>query len=69
MLEKLKWKLRGKLKVKKNKLKNEVAYVLEFVPADYEKVIKHFPLINNAILENFSDEDDFLRIESRYFKI
>lgn len=69
MLEKLKWKLKGKLKVKKNKLKNEAAYVLEFAPADYGKVIKHFPLINNAVLENFSDEDDFLRIESGQYGI
>ena len=69
MLEKLKWKLKGKLKVKKNKLKNEAAYVLEFAPADYGKVIKHFPLINNAVLENFSDEDVFLRIESGQYGV
>ena len=69
MFEKLKWKLRGKLKVKKNKLKNEATYVLEFVPEDYKEVIKHFPLINNAVLENFSNEDDFLRIESGQYGV
>lgn len=69
MFEKLKWKLRGKLKVKKNKLKNEATYVLEFAPEDYKEVIKHFPLINNAVLENFSNEDDFLRIESGQYGI
>ena len=69
MFEKLKWKLRGKLKVKKNKLKNEATYVLEFAPEDYKEVIKHFPLINNALLENFSNEDDFLRIESGQYGV
>lgn len=36
MFKKLKWKLSGKLKVKRNKIKNEVAYILEFAPDDYE---------------------------------
>ena len=64
MFEKLKWKLNGKLK-----MKNEATYVLEFAPEDYKEVIKHFPLINNAVLENFSNEDDFLRIESGQYGV
>ena len=69
MFEKLKWKLNGKLKMKRNKMKNEATYVLEFAPEDYKEVIKHFPLINNAVLENFSNEDDFLRIESEQYGV
>lgn len=69
MFEKLKWKLRGKLKVKKNKLKNEATYVLEFAPDDYETVIKHFPLINNVILTNLSNENEFSEIESGQYGV
>ena len=59
MFEKLKWKLSGKLKVKRNKGKNEAVYIFEFAPDDYETVIKHFPLISNVILTNLSNENEF----------
>lgn len=35
MFEKLKWKLSGKLKVKRNKFKNETTYIFEFAPDYY----------------------------------
>lgn len=69
MLEKLKWKLSGKLKVKRNKLKNEAVYIFEFAPDDYETVIKYFPLINNVILKNLSNEDEFSKIESGQYGV
>lgn len=69
MFEKLKWKLSGKLKVKRNKMKNEAAYILEFAPDDYETVIKHFPLINNVILTNLSNENEFSEIESGQYGV
>ena len=69
MFEKLKWKLNGKLKVKRNKMKNEVAYILEFAPDDYETVIKHFSLINNVILTNLSNENEFSEIESGQYGV
>ena len=69
MFEKLKWKLSGKLKVKRNKLKNEATYILEFTPSDYETVIKHFPLINNVILTNLSNENEFSEIESGQYGV
>lgn len=69
MFEKLKWKLKGKLKVKKNKLKNEATYIFEFAPDDYETVIKHFPLINNVILTNLSNENEFSEIESGQYGV
>lgn len=69
MFEKLKWKLNGKLKVKRNKRKNEAAYILEFAPDDYETVIKHFPLINNVILTNPSNENEFSEIESGQYGV
>lgn len=69
MLEKLKWKLSGKLKVKRNKLKNESVYILEFAPEDYETVIKHFPLINNVILTNLSNENEFSEIENGQYGV
>ena len=69
MFEKLKWKLNGKLKVKRNKLKNEAVYIFEFSPDDYETVIKHFPLINNVILTNLSNENEFSEIESGQYGV
>ena len=69
MFEKLKWKLSGKLRVKRNKLKNEAVYIFEFSPDDYETVIKHFPLINNVILTNLSNENEFSEIESGQYGV
>ena len=69
MLEKLKWKLSGKLKVKRNKLKNEAVYIFEFAPKDYETVIKHFLLINNVVLTNLSNENEFYEIESGQYGV
>ena len=69
MFEKLKWKLSGKLKVKRNKGKNEAVYIFEFAPDDYETVIKHFPLISNVILTNLSNENEFYEIESGQYGV
>ena len=69
MFEKLKWKLSGKLKVKRNKTKNEAIYILEFTSTDYETVIKHFPLISNVILTNLSNENEFSEIESGQYGV
>ena len=45
ILSRIKWKLSGKLKVKRNKMKNEATYILEF--AATKNVKKHTFLINS----------------------
>ena len=44
-MSRIKWKLSGKLKVKRNKMKNEATYILEF--AATKNVEKHTFLINS----------------------